>query len=145
MKLTHALVLTALGAMAAMSTTLAETISFDQDPPGAAPAGWRAGVTGRGSPKWLVEADTTAPSKPNVLKQSGSGTFPWCVRPDATLADGYVEVKFKAISGKRGPSGRTGVALQKQRQLLRRPCQRSGKQRVALLHAERPPQYAQGR
>jgi hypothetical protein len=88
-----------------MTTTLAATISFDQDAPGVAPAGWRAGVTGRGSPKWLVEADATAPSKPNVLKQSGSGTFPWCVRPDATLADGYVEVKFKPISGREDQAG----------------------------------------
>jgi hypothetical protein len=91
--------------MAAMTTTLAQTISFDQDAAGAAPAGWRAGVTGRGSPKWLVEADATAPSKPNVLKQSGSGTFPWCVRPDVSLADGYVEVRFKPISGREDQAG----------------------------------------
>jgi len=97
--------LTAIGAMAAMTTTLAQTISFDQDAAGAAPAGWRAGVTGRGSPKWLVEADATAPSKPNVLKQSGSGTFPWCVRPDVSLADGYVEVRFKPISGREDQAG----------------------------------------
>ena len=57
------------------------TISFDQDPPGSLPVGWRAGVTGRGSPIWTVEADAAAPSKPNVLKQSGSGAFPWCVMP----------------------------------------------------------------
>ena len=105
MRYTHTLILTALGAMTAMNATLAETISFDQDPPGAAPAGWRTGVTGRGSPKWLVEADPTAPSKPNVLKQSGSGTFPWCVRPDASLADGYVEVRFKPISGREDQAG----------------------------------------
>jgi len=97
--------LTAIGAMAAMTTTLAQTISFDQDAAGAAPAGWRAGVTGRGSPKWLVEADATAPSRPNVLKQSGSGTFPWCVRPDVALADGYVEVRFKPISGREDQAG----------------------------------------
>lgn len=88
-----------------MTTTLAATISFDQDAPGAAPAGWRAGVTGRGSPKWAVEADATAPSKPNVLKQSASGAFPWCVRPDASLTDGYVEVKFKPISGREDQAG----------------------------------------
>lgn len=88
-----------------MTTTLAATISFDQDAPGVAPAGWRAGVTGRGSPKWAVEADATAPSKPNVLKQSGSGAFPWCVRPDASLTDGYVEVKFKPISGREDQAG----------------------------------------
>ncbi len=88
-----------------MSTTDAATISFDQDNPGAVPAGWRAGVTGRGSPKWSLEADATAPSKPNVLKQSGSGTFPWCVKQDTSFADGYVEVKFKSISGREDQAG----------------------------------------
>ena len=76
MKLNSAILVTAFGAMTAMTTTLAETISFDQDAAGAAPSGWRTGVTGRGSPKWVIEADATAPSKPNVLKQAGSGTFP---------------------------------------------------------------------
>jgi hypothetical protein len=91
--------------MATMNATFAETLSFDQDTAGAAPAGWRTGVTGRGSPKWLIEADATAPSKPNVLKQSGSGTFPWCVRPDAQLTDGYLEVKFKPVSGREDQAG----------------------------------------
>jgi hypothetical protein len=88
-----------------MNTPLAATISFDQDTAGTVPAGWRAGVTGRGSPKWSVEADTTAPSKPNVLKQSGTGTYPWCVKRDTSFADGYVEVKFKPISGKEDQAG----------------------------------------
>jgi hypothetical protein len=88
-----------------MTTTLAESISFDQDAPGAAPSGWRTGVTGRGSPKWVIEADATAPSKPNVLKQAGSGNFPWCVRPDVSLADGYVEVRFKPLSGREDQAG----------------------------------------
>ncbi len=88
-----------------MNTPLAATISFDQDTAGIVPAGWRAGVTGRGSPKWSVEADATAPSKPNVLKQSGSGTYPWCVKQDTSFADGYVEVKFKPISGKEDQAG----------------------------------------
>ena len=105
MKQTLSFILTALGAMATMTTTLAGTISFDQDAPGTAPSGWRAGVTGRGSPIWLVEADAGAPSKPNVLKQSGSGTFPWCVRPDVQLTDGHVEVKFKAIAGREDQAG----------------------------------------
>jgi hypothetical protein len=91
--------------LTAMNASLAADISFDQETPGPAPAGWRCGVTGRGSPRWSVETDATAPSKPNVLKQSGSGAFPWCIRPDATLADGYVEVKFKAISGKEDQAG----------------------------------------
>jgi hypothetical protein len=89
----------------AMSNTQAETFSFDRDTPGALPAGWRAGVTGRGFPKWTVEADASAPSKPNVLRQSGSGFFPWCVRPDVSLADGYAEVKFKPLSGREDQAG----------------------------------------
>jgi len=104
MKRALATLLTLLGVMATM-TTLAQTISFDQEPAGTAPAGWRTGVTGRGSPKWLIEADASAPSKPNVLKQSGSGTFPWCVRPEVSLADAYVEVKFKPLSGREDQAG----------------------------------------
>ena len=83
----------------------AATESFDSVRPGALPDGWRAGVTGRGSPKWTVEGDASAPSKPNVLKQSGSGTFPWCVRHDASLTDGFVEVKFKPLSGSEDQAG----------------------------------------
>ena len=88
-----------------MNTPLAETISFDHDVAGALPTGWRSGVTGHGSPKWQVQADATAPSKPHVLMQSGSGTFPWCVKQDASFADGYVEVKFKPLSGKEDQAG----------------------------------------
>jgi hypothetical protein len=87
------------------ASAAAQTAGFDNDSTGALPAGWRAGVTGRGVPKWTVEADTSAPSKPNVLKQSGSGTFPWCVRPDVSFADGWVEVKFKPLSGREDQAG----------------------------------------
>jgi len=99
------LFLSTFASVAAMTTTQAETFSFDRDATGALPAGWRSGVTGRGFPKWSVEAEATAPSKPNVLKQSGSGFFPWCVRPEVSLADGYVEVKFKPLSGKEDQAG----------------------------------------
>jgi len=105
MKKALAFVLPTFASVAIMTTTHAETFSFDRDAPGALPAGWRSGVTGSGSPKWSVEAEPSAPSKPNVLKQSGSGTFPWCVRPDASLADGYVEVRFKPISGSEDQAG----------------------------------------
>jgi len=98
-----------LAAMIAMTlltgTAMAETLNFDNDKTGSVPPGWRAGVTGRGAPKWSVEADASAPSKPNVLKQSGSGTFPWCVKQDASLTDGYAEVKFKSISGREDQAG----------------------------------------
>jgi hypothetical protein len=84
---------------------MAETVSFDNDAVGGLPAGWVAGVTGKGSPKWTVETDASAPSGLNVLKQSGSGTFPWCVKKDVQLTDGTVEVKFKPIYGKEDAAG----------------------------------------
>jgi hypothetical protein len=83
----------------------AETEKFDTTKPGAIPTGWSAGVTGSGTPRWAVEGDADAPSAPNVLKQTGKGTFPWCVKNAAALADGYVEVKFKPISGREDQAG----------------------------------------
>src|SRR5438105_2541002 len=82
-----------------------ESIDFDKEPTGVPPADWSCGVTGKGSPRWLVEADPTAPSPPNVLKQSGSGDFPWCVKKGASLEDGFVEVRFKSISGREDQAG----------------------------------------
>jgi len=90
---------------ATMTIAHAETINFDRDEVGKVPAGWSIGVTGRGSPKWLVQSDPTAPSKPNVLMQSGQGTFPWCVKKDVSIGDGFVEVKFKSISGREDEAG----------------------------------------
>ena len=84
---------------------MAETINFDADPAAMPPQGWTAGVTGRGAHRWTVEADAGAPSKPNVLKQSGRGDFPWCVKSEPQIADGHVEVKFKPVSGKEDQAG----------------------------------------
>ena len=86
-------------------TVMAEMSNFDADATGVAPAGWTCGVTGRGTHRWTVESDALAPSKPNVLKQSARGDFPWCVRIDAQLADGFVEVKFKPLSGNDDQAG----------------------------------------
>src|SRR5439155_26455501 len=91
--------------VAAALPVAAETITFVGDPIGALPAGWVAGVTGRGAPKWTIEKDSSAPSAPNVLKQSGSGAVPWCVKKDTSLADGAVEVRFKPISGSEDAAG----------------------------------------
>lgn len=93
-----------LGLLAATSA-FAQTANFDTEKPGSFPQEWTAGVTGKGHPKWVVELDPTAPSKPNVLKQSGEGTFPWCVKKDVSIADGFVEVKFKSISGQEDQAG----------------------------------------
>jgi hypothetical protein len=79
--------------------------NFDAASPGTLPEVWTCGVTGKGSPTWKVEADTSAPSKPNVLKQSGSGAFPWCVKQSVGIADGFVEVKFKPLAGREDQAG----------------------------------------
>src|SRR5438093_7200964 len=52
-----------------------------------------------------VEKDGSAPSKPNVLKQSGQATYPICLKDDTNLKDGFVEVKFKPVSGKEDQAG----------------------------------------
>ncbi len=88
-----------------MHSCYAETISFDTDAVGSLPDSWVEGVTGRGAPRWTVESDASAPSKPNVLKQSGAGTFPWCVRLKTSIEDGFVEVKFKALAGTEDRAG----------------------------------------
>ena len=84
---------------------MAETFNFDADTVGKVPAGWTAGVTGKGAYRWSVEADASAPSQPNVLKQSGRGDFPWCVRRGISIADGRVEVRFKPIAGTEDQAG----------------------------------------
>jgi len=81
------------------------TVSFDDVPVGALPTGWLPGVTGKGSPKWAVTKDESAPSAPNVLAQTGEGTYPFCVDARASLADGFVEVAFKPISGREDQAG----------------------------------------
>src|SRR6266849_259394 len=86
-------------------TAMADTVNFDSLKTGAAPPGWTATQTGSGSAKWAIEKDESAPSKPNVLKQSGQATFPVCIKDDTSLKDGFVEVKFKPISGKEDQAG----------------------------------------
>ena len=87
------------------ATALAETINFDDAKAGAPPPGWKSAVTGNGTAKWSVEQDSSAPSKPNVLKQSGVGTFPICIYESANLKDGFVEMKFKPVAGKEDQAG----------------------------------------
>src|SRR5213079_1287992 len=83
----------------------AETVNFDDMKTGAAPAGWTATQTGSGTAKWAIEKDESAPSKPNVLKQSGQGTFPVCFKNNTNIKDGFVEVKFKPVAGKEDQAG----------------------------------------
>ncbi len=87
------------------SSAWAETVDFDDAKVGAPPPGWMATKTGKGEAKWTIEKDDTAPSKPNVLKQSGQATYPVCLKNDTSVKDGFVEVKFKPISGKEDQAG----------------------------------------
>jgi hypothetical protein len=82
---------------------MAEPVTFERDTPGQAPAGWICGSTGKGSPKWTVEAEPG--SKRLVLKQSGRAPFPWCVKDDVALADGWVEVRFRPLAGREDQAG----------------------------------------
>ena len=97
--------LTLIAGLLCFTTLSAETVSFDKQTVGKAPAGWTATLTGRGSPKWSVEKDSTAPSPINVLKQSGTASFPLCIYEKTSIRDGSVEVKFKPLSGRVDQAG----------------------------------------
>ena len=90
-------------AAAIAATGIAQTLDFTSDTVGSIPAGWMCGVTGKGAPKWAVAADPEVNA--NVLLQSGSGTFPWCVRSGVAVTDGSVETTFKPISGREDRAG----------------------------------------
>ena len=89
----------------ATGLAIAETVNFDDMKVGVPPPGWTATQTGSGTAKWAIEKDESAPSKPNVLKQSRQATFPVCIKDDTSLKDGFVEVKFKPVSGKEDQAG----------------------------------------
>ena len=59
-------------------------------------------MTGRGAPKWTVEKDDGSGT---VLKQSGKATYPLALREGTNVRDGFVEVKFKPISGSEDRAG----------------------------------------
>src|SRR5438105_14213441 len=103
-RLNAALVLVALGVVA-RGATADMKITFDETNPGELPKGWEAGITGKGKAKWEVVTDDSAPSRSNVLKQSGEATFCWAAKTDAKIRDGFVEVKFKPVNGKEDQAG----------------------------------------
>jgi len=99
-----ALLLRVLTAVCAICTCFAEVVNFDRAAVGTLPPGWTISMThAGGAPKWEVLVDETAPSRPNVLGQISTdrtaGRFPLAIWNSATLRDGTVTVKFKAISG----------------------------------------------
>jgi len=98
------LALVALGVLAGAAVADMR-MTFDETNPGGLPKGWEAGITGTGKARWEVVPDDTAPSPPNVLKQSGEATFTWAAKTDAKIKDGFVEVKLKPVNGKEDQAG----------------------------------------
>lgn len=85
---------------------LADTfiINFDDDKAGSAPANFSTALTGKGKPgQWIVTADSTAPSKPNVLAQMDSDStnyrFPVCVYENFKATNVEINIRFKPVSG----------------------------------------------
>lgn len=82
----------------------AETYTFDNDKTGEMPAGFHGARTGRGNEgKWVVMADSTAPSKPNVVAQTlrdrTDYRFPLLIADQGSFKDLEISVKFKAVQG----------------------------------------------
>ena len=80
-------------------------INFDSAVPGPLPAAWVSTMTSTGRPpRWEVVADSTAPSRPNVLGQlsgdASRGRFPLAILNTPECKDGELSVEFKPISGK---------------------------------------------
>lgn len=86
------------------------TYNFDGNTPGQLPPKFHSALTGRGAPgTWAVQADPTAPSKPNVLAQTSADKtdyrFPLAIADDGSFRDLDLSVKFKAVSGKVDQAG----------------------------------------
>jgi hypothetical protein len=91
--------ITLLLAMTASILTAAENRE-NFDAAGTLPKGWKTGITGKGEARWEVVKEPSAPSAPNVLKQSGEATFCWAAKTDEKIKDGFVAVSSKPVSGK---------------------------------------------
>ncbi len=80
------------------------TYDFDSDSVGFLPAKFHSGRTGQGpSSQWVVLADSTAPSKPNVVAQTSVDStdyrFPLLIADEGSFRDLETTVRFKAVSG----------------------------------------------
>jgi hypothetical protein len=95
-----------VGGTPATPTTTRVSVNFDNATAGALPTGWTA-LAGA----WKVEANATAPSAPNVLRQSQTDLpFPLVVDSQAgILGDVKVSARFNVLSGEKAQAG--GVAF----------------------------------
>jgi hypothetical protein len=78
--------------------------NFDGDAPEKLPAKFHEAMTGQGAkPEWVVRADPSAPSGPNVIVQLSNDKtdyrFPLAIADEASFRDLELSVRFKALSG----------------------------------------------
>ena len=78
--------------------------NFDREAVGQMPAKFHEALTGQGAQaQWVVEADPSAPSQPNVLAQLSSDKtdyrFPLAIADEGSFLDLDLSVRFKAVSG----------------------------------------------
>ena len=78
--------------------------NFDNDAVGGLPAKFHDALTGQGAKvEWVVKADPSAPSQPNVIAQLSTDKtdyrFPLAIADEGSFQDLDVSVKFKAVSG----------------------------------------------
>jgi hypothetical protein len=78
--------------------------NFDGDTAGQLPTNFHSAKTGGGAQeKWVITADPTAPSKPNVVAQISTDQtdyrFPLLIADEGSFQDLDMSVKFKAVSG----------------------------------------------
>jgi 3-keto-disaccharide hydrolase len=78
--------------------------NFDNDAVGKLAAKFHAALTGQGAKaEWVVQADSSAPSQPNVIaqltKDKTDYRFPLAIADEGSFQDLALSVKFKAISG----------------------------------------------
>ena len=133
------LLMTAFAATVFAGIVLAGAVNFDNFPAGTAPPGWTATKTGTGDAKWTVEKDDTAPSKPNVLKQSGQATLSRVHQGRHESEGRFRGSEVQAHLGSRGSGRWPGVAREGCEQLLRGPRECSRRQRDHLPHHQRAP------
>ncbi len=85
---------------------------FDEVASGGIPEGFKVEGTRQRGPvaTWVVRADATAPSKPNVLaltdtREGSGGTFNLCWTDQVRFENGAIEVKVKAGTGSEDQGG----------------------------------------
>lgn len=88
--------------------------NFDTEPAGGIPTGFAALGVGRGSgTSWMVKADGTAPSSPNVVEVTTVCTDPLCYRMLSAegLAYEYPDVTVRFRFGSNGGRGTAGLVF----------------------------------